>query len=544
MLRVGSAVDDGQVAAAYNFKHTTIGSRVSIPQHIAAQIKGDLAEDGQGAADVDILRQPDDIRRIVRQSCSQLRLTRHWNVQPTGKSEVFGDGGGFLPLRAVLVPAIEGAAGLGGVGQGDLIALLQDLGGVILVVVEAVGHGNAADLVSGVIDAAVERAAHDAAIIVSINIHGIRAVSVSRAADDRHIAADGERSGVRDAAAVHLICTCYAFRMAVTDHRRAGQGGAANITIVGFAIIADAAAKSHPIALSHRCAAGDAAAGHGKRAAFSDKHAAAISNISLGLAADDITAVHGECAAAIHIHTAAVAIAVPVCNTLAAVDDAAVDSLYAAVFIQLPQAVVGDEPVLHCGVAVDKGQVAAALDPNVAHHAQDAAVEVKSDSAGDFQGEDGVGVVFKLDDIHRIVRQGSFQLGLSRHGETEIAGEGDILRHSRIVVPLRAVGGEPAVEFIARLGGFDGSGGETAAPQNLNGVVFTDDLVIHGDKTVGKAAATAVAIVGDLAIDGRAAAIQVDFAASQRYIRVNVGVFTDGHCAAVHKNVLLIHDIL
>ena len=409
MLRRGIAVDKGQVAgdAALIIEDNNAAAAGHF-QNIAVEIEGDLAEDGQGAADVDILRQPDDIRRIVRQSGSQLRFTRHWNVQPTGKSEVFGDEGGFLPLCAVLVPAIEGASGLGGVGQGDLTALLQDLGGVILVVVEAVGHGNAADLVSGVIDAAVERAARDAAIIFSINIHGIRAVSVSRAADDLHVAADGERSGVRDAAAVHPVCTCYTFRMAVTDHRRAGQGGVSNTTIVGFAIIADAAAQSHPIALSHRCAAGDAAAVHGERAAYSNKHAAAISNISLGLAADDITADHGKPAAVVDIHTAAIAIAVPVRKALAAVDDAAEDGLCAADFIQLPQTVVGDEPVLSCGVAVLQRKVTAAFDvynAAAAGYFKHIAVNIQRDSAVNGQGGADCNVIFQCDDVCAAVRQ-------------------------------------------------------------------------------------------------------------------------------------------
>ena len=75
MLRVGSAVDDGQVAAAYNFKHTTIGIRVSIPQHIAVEIEGDLAVDGKGAADVDICRQENFADRDICQCVVQLLLT-------------------------------------------------------------------------------------------------------------------------------------------------------------------------------------------------------------------------------------------------------------------------------------------------------------------------------------------------------------------------------------------------------------------------------------------------------------------------------------
>ena len=207
--------------------------------------------------------------------------------------------------------------------------------------------------------------------------------------------------------------------------------------------------------------------------------------------------------------------------------------------------------MLRRGIAVDKGQVAgdAALiieDNNAAAagHFQNIAVEIEGDLAEDGQGAADVDILRQPDDIRRIVRQSGSQFCLTRYGDIQASREGDILRHSRIVVPLRAVGDEPVVEFIARLGGFDGPGGETAGTQNLNGVVFTVDFVVHGDKTVGKATDTAVAIVGDLAIDGRAAAIQVDFAAIQRYIRVNVGAFTDGHCAAVHKNVLLIHDIL
>ena len=126
--------------------------------------------------------------------------------------------------------------------------------------------------------------------------------------------------------------------MAVPDLRRARQGGASNITLP-FAIIADAAAISMPIFIGHRRAAHDSAAGHGELATFSDKHAAAKSNISLSFAANDITAGHGELAAAIHIHTAAVAVVVPVCKARAAVDDTAADGLCAAAGDQLPQAV-------------------------------------------------------------------------------------------------------------------------------------------------------------------------------------------------------------
>ncbi len=212
---------------------------------IAAHVKGDLAVIGdlQLIGELYIAREADNIHRIVRQSRFQLCLIRYGSVQPAGEDEFIGDGGAGVPLHVVLVPAIEGVAEFCRVGQGDFIAGLHDLRGVVLVAVEVVLHGDAADPVFAICDAAVECAAGDAAAIVSINPHGVRATSASRAADDLHIAADGERSGVGDAASAQNYT---AFRMAVPNHRRTGQSGASNITS-HFAIIADAAAESIPI---------------------------------------------------------------------------------------------------------------------------------------------------------------------------------------------------------------------------------------------------------------------------------------------------------
>ena len=71
MLRRGIAVDKGQVAggAALIIEDNNAAGHF---QNMAVEIEGDLAEDGQGVADVDILCQPDDIRRTVRQSGDQL----------------------------------------------------------------------------------------------------------------------------------------------------------------------------------------------------------------------------------------------------------------------------------------------------------------------------------------------------------------------------------------------------------------------------------------------------------------------------------------
>ena len=205
VLRCGVAVDEGQVSGGRTVPVGMEDNDAAAAGHfqdMTVEVESDLAEEGEGGADVDVAGQADDVHSIVRQSRFQLHLIRHGDIQPAGEGEVLGDECGFLPLRAVLVPAIEGVAELGGVGQGDLIAGLQDLGGVVLVVVEVVGHGETVNFVPRVFDTAVERAAGDAAIIVSINIHGIRAHSASRAADDLHIAADSERTGVRDAAAI------------------------------------------------------------------------------------------------------------------------------------------------------------------------------------------------------------------------------------------------------------------------------------------------------------------------------------------------------
>ena len=180
--------------------------------------------------------------------------------------------------------------------------------------------------------------------------------------------------------------------MAVPDLRRAGQGGATNITS-HFAIIADAAAISMPIFISHRRASHDAAAGHGELTAFSDKHAAAKSNIPLSFAAHDAAAGHSEPAAAIHIHTAAVAIVVPVCKARAAGDDSAPDDLCAVLLIQYPQAVgIGDKFMFHIGAAVGQGKGAVAFEAEDAARgfrrlgiAQDVAVQIYRDRTRDPQ---------------------------------------------------------------------------------------------------------------------------------------------------------------
>ena len=272
----------------------------------------------------------------------------------------------------------------------------HDLGGVVRAV-DLVGHDGVGDLVYIACDAAVERAAGDAAAIATKNKHSVRC-SVSGAADDRHILADVERAAVRDAAAIRsvnvVVCT---LRMAVPDLRRAGQGGVANITIVDIAMIADAAAKSIPIALSHRRAAGDAAAGHGEMAAFSDKHAAAISNIPLSLAADDAAAGHGELAAAIHVHTAAVGIPKATSwdfTARAAGDDAAGDGVGAGAVIRQQRPRVGGiifAEILEglCCRVVLQRQVAAVLDLKdaaAAGHLQDVAVQVHGGVTRNGQG--------------------------------------------------------------------------------------------------------------------------------------------------------------
>ena len=141
-----AAVDDGQVAGAYNSKHTAIGSRVRIPQHIAIEIKSNLAEDGQGTADVDILHQPDDIHRTVRQSGGQLRLTRHGDVQAAREGDILRHSRIVVPLRAVGgVPAVKAMTHFGGgVGLGGRAAGTQNLNGVVHTV-ELVGHSRPVD---------------------------------------------------------------------------------------------------------------------------------------------------------------------------------------------------------------------------------------------------------------------------------------------------------------------------------------------------------------------------------------------------------------
>ena len=187
--------------------------------------------------------------------------------------------------------------------------------------------------------------------------------------------------------------------MAVPDLRRAGQGGAPNVTIVVLAIIADAAAKSKPPLIGHRRAADDFASGHVELAAFSDKHAAAFSMIPLSLAAHDIAALHGELAAALHIHAAAVAIVVLVCKARAAVDNASVDGLCSVGFIQHPQAVsVGGKLMLRIRPAVDDGQAAAVSHHNIAAgHFQHIAVQVDNEVKGHVHAAGVLDIVQQLE---------------------------------------------------------------------------------------------------------------------------------------------------
>ena len=268
-------------------------------------------------------------------------------------------------------------------------------------------------------------------------------------------------------------------------------------------------------------------------------------------AADNIAAVHGERTAA-DVHAAAFrVVAVEYLAARAAGDDAALDDLRAAV-VQHPRLHAVDlEFMLRRGVAVHEGQVAGGRtilvcmednDAAAAGHFQHMTVQVEGDLAEDGQGAADVDILRQPDNFGAAAQSGE-QSVLTDHGDVQPAHQGGVLRHSRGIVPRRAVGLEPAVEFIASgHGGGSGLGGRAAAGHDLGGVVLAVDLIGHGDESVGIAAGTAVVIVGDLAIDGRAAhaVSQRDHAAPQRYIRVNIGVCTDDRITVVQVDVLLI----
>ena len=293
-------------------------------------------------------------------------------------------------------------------GRSGRFAGRHDLGGVVRTV-DLVGHGEAGDRAAAT-DTAVERAAGDAATFVRIDIHGIRALSASGAADDLHVAADVELSAVTNAAAITFV----ACRMAVLDLRRAGQGGDAITIIADTATpsspirslrcrraVGDAAtahverapANAHPAAMSHipplcyRRAADDIAAGHIELAA-ENEHAAApgVKARVRSRAADDAAAGHGERAAA-NVYTAALVGA-------AAGDDAAGDGVGACAAIRQQRPRVGGiifAEILEglCCRVVLQRQAASALDLKdaaAAGHLQDVVVEVEGGVTRDGQG--------------------------------------------------------------------------------------------------------------------------------------------------------------
>ncbi len=117
MFRFGSAVDDGQVAAGYNLEYTAYRVRISIPQDITIQIEGNRTEDGEGATDVDVLRQTDDVHRSVRQRVLQRGRIIDGEVLPAREGDVLRHSRVEVPFRAIgLVPAVKGVARFGGVG--------------------------------------------------------------------------------------------------------------------------------------------------------------------------------------------------------------------------------------------------------------------------------------------------------------------------------------------------------------------------------------------------------------------------------------------
>ena len=73
MLRRGVAVDKGQVAgdAALIIEDNNAAATGHF-QNIAVEIEGDLAEDGQGRADCNVIFQRDDVYVAVRQRIDKL----------------------------------------------------------------------------------------------------------------------------------------------------------------------------------------------------------------------------------------------------------------------------------------------------------------------------------------------------------------------------------------------------------------------------------------------------------------------------------------
>ena len=174
-----------------------------------------------------------------------------------------------------------------------------------------------------------------------------------------------------------------------------------------LAVFPYSAAVCFHTAAAFRDAADDGAAIHGEYAVCItalNHHTAAC---AVGLTAHDTAAVHGERAAGLNQHTAAVSRIVHFC-TCAAVDDAAMDGFCAA-GSPLPQTVgVGGEIICRCGVAVLQRKVTAAFDvynAAAAGYFKHIAVNIQRDSAVNGQGGADCNVIFQCDDVCAAVRQ-------------------------------------------------------------------------------------------------------------------------------------------
>ena len=219
MFCFGSAVDDGQIAAGYNLEYASCRVRISIPQDITIQIEGNRTADGEGAANVDVLRQPDNVHRIIRQSTLQRGRIIDREVLPAREGDVLRHLRAEVPLRAVsLVPAVKGvarfASGVGGLGCAT--AAVQKLRGVVHAV-ELIRHGNAVDVVI-VINGNL--AVEDSALGHTF-VHGERYViiNVYIALDNAAVGQDGTvhqvhiRLNVRSSADGHRAVTLRVYRL-------------------------------------------------------------------------------------------------------------------------------------------------------------------------------------------------------------------------------------------------------------------------------------------------------------------------------------------
>ena len=453
MFCFGSAVDDGQIAAGYNLEYASCRVRISIPQDMTIQIEGNRTADGEGAANVDVLRQPDNVHRIIRQSALQRGRIIDGEVLPAREGDVLRHSRAEVPLRAIgLVPAVKEVARFGGIGRlGCRIAAIQKLRDVVRAV-DLIRHGNTVDVV---IATTGELAVEDGALGHTL-IHRDRycPISIQIAPDNAAVGVDSKvrqvhiRLNIRISTNNHSASgiTLRVYRLqhstvirndrAVQDKRGAAvviyRSALRGSTVSDCAAVhgelprvVDTASFQGPRTIP------DCTAVHDECAVFSDIHAAAAS--ALGGAADDGgVAIHLKYAASVHFHTAAFRTGAAAAHDVAAVhgqpaavahlhtatavyvvatgDSAAEDGfvIVAALIIPIPNtvtvAIVDPEFMLLRGSAVGDDHVTAIFNFKYAAAAalQYITVEIEGDFAGNGQSYTTTqrNVRIQLDNVH------------------------------------------------------------------------------------------------------------------------------------------------